>query len=331
MPASPPRPAPGDRIVDFTRRDPAGRAVGFYETYCGRPLLLVIGRGPVAATAGGTVVRLLPPGEPPPDGATAADCLVDGDGAVTRHLGGAADTPAMAFLLDPGLRIADIGPAAAGTGDAWMAAAADRLAALAWPDPPPVARTAPVLVVPRLFDADLCNRLIAAHDGDNAPSGMLRPVDGKPALVADPTAKIRRDHTLGDPSLAGTVTEALARRLVPELARAFYFPLTRHEAFKIVRYDSETGGHFAPHRDNTTADARHRRFALTVNLNTGAYDGGDLVFPEYGPERYAPPAGGAIVFSCALLHAVRPVAAGRRYALISFFAGDEPARRVNFS
>ncbi len=319
--ARPPSPAPGDRLIDFTRRDPNGRAVGFYETYCGRPVLLIVGSGAASVPkTDGTVVRLLAPG----DATAESDDLVDSDGAVTRHLVGDADAPAVAFVLDPALRVVEIVDATdAGT----LSAAAGRLAALAWDEPTTVGRTAPVLIVPGVLAPDLCEALIAAHDADNTASGMLRPVDGKPGLVADPTAKIRQDHTLRDPALAGALTAALARRLVPELARAFYFPLTRHEAFKIVRYDGETGGHFSPHRDNTTPDAAHRRYALTINLNTGGYAGGDLVFPEYGPERYAPLAGGAVVFSCALLHAVRPVTAGRRYAVISFFAGGTPPGR----
>ncbi len=50
---------------------------------------------------------------------------------------------------------------------------------------------------------------------------------------------------------------------------------------------------------------------LTINLNTPEY-------PEYGPERYCPPAGGAIIFSCSLLHEAPPVTKGRRFTLLSF-------------
>lgn len=37
-------------------------------------------------------------------------------------------------------------------------------------------------------------------------------------------------------------------------------------------------------------------------LNSGAFEGGQLCFPEYGPSTYSPPAGGAVVFSCSVLH-----------------------------
>jgi len=94
------------------------------------------------------------------------------------------------------------------------------------------------------------------------------------------------------------------------------------EPFKVVCYDSATGGYFRRHRDNVTPDARHRRFALSINLNDD-YQGGSLVFPEFGPEGYSPPRGGALVFSGELLHEATAVTAGKRYVLLSFLWGDE--------
>ncbi|MBL8709410.1 MAG: 2OG-Fe(II) oxygenase, partial [Rhodospirillaceae bacterium] len=70
--------------------------------------------------------------------------------------------------------------------------------------------------------------------------------------------------------------------------------------------------------DNLSPSTADRRFALTINLNTPEYEGGELVFPEYGPERYSPPAGGAILFSCSLLHEALPVTKGARFTLLSF-------------
>jgi predicted 2-oxoglutarate/Fe(II)-dependent dioxygenase YbiX len=83
-------------------------------------------------------------------------------------------------------------------------------------------------------------------------------------------------------------------------------------------------GRFATHRDNVTADAAHRRFAPTLVLGDD-YEGGELRFPEYGPDRYRPPAGAAFMFPCSLAHEVRPVTAGTRHALITFFADAPPS------
>ena len=71
----------------------------------------------------------------------------------------------------------------------------------------------------------------------------------------------------------------------------------------------------------------HRRFAVSINLNAEEFEGGDLRFPEFGPRTYRPPTGGAVVFSCSLLHEATPVTQGRRYAFLPFLY-DEAGERV---
>ena len=51
-----------------------------------------------------------------------------------------------------------------------------------------------------------------------------------------------------------------------------------------------------------------------------------MSFPEYGPRSFKPPPGGAVVFPCALLHAVSPVTRGRRYAFLPFLYDEEAAK-----
>ena len=65
---------------------------------------------------------------------------------------------------------------------------------------------------------------------------------------------------------------------------------------------------------------------VTLNLNTGEYEGGLLRFPEFGRQTYEPPLGGAIVFSCSLLHEALPVTAGERYAFLPFLYDDAAAK-----
>jgi hypothetical protein len=108
-----------------------------------------------------------------------------------------------------------------------------------------------------------------------------------------------------DSSESQELIEAIRRRLLPEVLKGFGFRVSRMEHFRVGCYDSASGGYFAPHRDNTTPLTKHRRYALTLNLNTGDYEGGLLRFPEYGPQLYAPPAGGAVVFHCSQLGAVQ--------------------------
>ena len=54
---------------------------------------------------------------------------------------------------------------------------------------------------------------------------------------------------------------------------------------------------------------------MTINLNADDYEGGDLRFPEFGPRTYRAPTGGAVVFSCSLLHEATPVTRGRALRL----------------
>ena len=57
---------------------------------------------------------------------------------------------------------------------------------------------------------------------------------------------------------------------------------------------------------------------MSLNLNTGEYEGGLLRFPEFGSQVYTAPAGGAVVFSCSLLHEATPVTRGKRFAFLPF-------------
>ena len=50
------------------------------------------------------------------------------------------------------------------------------------------------------------------------------------------------------------------------------------ERYIVACYDSTEGGYFRPHRDNTTKGTAHRRFAVTLNLNSDEYEGGYLRF-----------------------------------------------------
>jgi predicted 2-oxoglutarate/Fe(II)-dependent dioxygenase YbiX len=113
------------------------------------------------------------------------------------------------------------------------------------------------------------------------------------------------------------------------MARAFQYTATRIERWLVACYDSGKegvgGGFFSAHRDNTTRGTAHRRFACTINLNAEEFEGGELRFPEFGSRQYRAPTGGAVIFSCSLLHEAMPVTAGRRYAFLPFFYDEEGA------
>ena len=64
---------------------------------------------------------------------------------------------------------------------------------------------------------------------------------------------------------------------------------------------------------------------MSINLNDD-FDGGEVSFPEYGSRSFKAPTGGAVVFSCSLLHAVSKVEKGRRYAFLPFLYDDEATK-----
>ena len=188
---------------------------------------------------------------------------------------------------------------------------------------------APVLYVPQVFEPDFCRVLIDAFEsGDTQQSGFYAPRGelGESERVIDSSHKSRRDLLVTDPMLLDQIRRRMDRRIVPEIEKAFTRQVTGAEQYKVVRYDAEAAGHFGPHRDNVVQHHAHRRFAITLNLNDG-YEGGGLLFPEYGPDIYAPDAGDAAIFSCSLLHEAMPVTKGQRYVFLAFLFDEESRQR----
>jgi predicted 2-oxoglutarate/Fe(II)-dependent dioxygenase YbiX len=185
---------------------------------------------------------------------------------------------------------------------------------------------APVLVIPNVFEPELCRHLIKLyeqHGGEE--SGFMREVNGKTVGIHDPSHKKRKDYTIDDPGLIQDLQGRIIRRINPEIEKVHFFRPTRMERYIVSCYAAEDGGHFRVHRDNTTKGTAHRRFAVSINLNN-EFEGGEVSFPEYGPRLYKAPPGGAVVFSCPLLHAVSRVTRGRRYAFLPFLYDDAAAQ-----
>ncbi|MCC5970101.1 MAG: 2OG-Fe(II) oxygenase [Pararhodobacter sp.] len=255
--------------------------------------------------------------------------FLDHDLKVSRALGAApfnseAATPyrPLWIIADPMLRIIETLPA--GVHD--TQAVLDRIERL----PPPeratgIALQAPVLYLPRVFEPELCAELIDRYEAAGGEiSGFMREVDGKTVGLHDPNFKSRRDHIVTDPGLIEHIQGRIVRRVVPEIQRAHAFHPTRMERYIVSCYRADEGGHFAAHRDNTTPGTAHRRFAVSINLND-AFEGGEVSFPEFGPQGFRAPPGGAVVFSCSLLHRVSAVTSGARYAFLPFLYDDAAA------
>jgi len=183
---------------------------------------------------------------------------------------------------------------------------------------------APVLRVVDVLPPVLCAKVLRYYHeqcGDGQPSGVLEYRDGKAEFQINPDVKMRREAVIADKDLEREVHQQIEANVLPQIYRAFHYPVQQREHFKIISYEAGNG-YFRAHRDNETPDVAYRRFAMTLNLNTGEYSGGQLRFPEFGERLYSAPAGGALVFSCSLLHEVVPITQGRRVALTSFFFGQ---------
>lgn len=223
------------------------------------------------------------------------------------------------LLLDPSLRVIAAEPIE--NAEAMFA----RVSALPAPsDHAGVPLHAPVLVAPRIFEPELCRALIARHEASGgAFTGVMRDDGDRTVAVMDELKK-RRDIWLDDPELQAAIRLRLERRLFPLIKMAFEFRVTRIERYLVSCYDAADHAVFHPHRDNTTQGTAHRRFACSLNLNDD-FDGGDLRFAEYGSATYRPPPGGAVVFSCTMMHEALPVTRGRRYAFLPFFYDEAAA------
>ena len=186
---------------------------------------------------------------------------------------------------------------------------------------------APILVVPRVFEPELCRMLIRYYDERGGEeSGFMQERNGMTVAVHDYGHKRRRDQDIEDERLRRSCMVRIHDRLAPVMHRAFQFRATRIERYIVACYEGTVGGHFRAHRDNTTKGTAHRRFAVSLHLNTGEYEGGYVRFPEFGPQLYIAPVGGAVVFSCSLLHEATPVTRGRRYMFLPFLYDEEAAK-----
>lgn len=246
-------------------------------------------------------------------------------GAAPREAMGSVQLRRFWMVLNPTLRVRAIFPFRPDGGERADVAAylralppADRFAGFEIP--------APILVVPDVFEPDFCRHLIGLYQehGGNE-SGFMQEVDGRTVPAYDRATKSRKDFVIEDEGLIRQVQQRIVRRVNPEIEKVHFFRPTRMERYIVSCYAAEDGGHFRAHRDNTTSGTAHRRFAVSINLNDD-FEGGEVMFPEYGARTYKAPVGGAVVFSCPLLHAVTPVTRGRRYAFLPFIYDEAAAR-----
>jgi predicted 2-oxoglutarate/Fe(II)-dependent dioxygenase YbiX len=223
-------------------------------------------------------------------------------------------------ILDPMLRVVEVAP----LDEADRAFGVLRRSLVQ--DPASAYTPAPLLTLAHIFEPELCAHLITQFERDGGKdTGFMQDQGGRSVENFDGTWKRRRDCHLTDRHLIASLRARIGRRICPEIKKAFQMRPTRIERDLVARYDSETGGHFGPHRDDTGNAIAHRRFAVSINLNED-FEGGEISFPEYSPQTFKPAPGTAVVFSASILHQVSRVTRGRRYVFLTFLFDEEAER-----
>ena len=330
--------ARGERAPDFALPvDGQEGATRYYGLVGGRPAVLVLAGEPrdgavrdlmarlPALVASDLDVHVVVAGSSPGQGATSdlpAGTFHDPGGQVHEAYGVTREDAPVVVVLDPNVRVLGAMP----VGDVYttLAEVAGTVPAPSDDDGEPAPRLAPVLLVPDALDGDLREELMARWETEGAvETGVESVVEGERAEATDVRRKRRRDIVITDRGLQRRLTQHIGARLFPELEKAFAFRAGGFEGFKVGCYTAEDRGYFEAHRDNLSTGTAHRRFGLTINLNDD-YAGGELRFPEYGPARFRPAAGEALLFSGSHLHEVLPVERARRFVLLSFVLARSP-------
>ena len=252
--------------------------------------------------------------------------LVDQTGGVFRLAGVEGDEVAL-LVIGANLHVIDIVAAASApvTIDRILGELERRARGLGLNTPP---LHPPVLAVPDVFSpADNAHlmSIFNTRGQEFVEPGHLalgnRTTDCK-MRIPDLGRRDRIDHWVVESDTQAFITDRLRRRLFPEIRKAFNYQVTKHERYRLARYEGERGGEQMGHRDNIDPSVAHRRFAVTINLNAEDYEGAELRFPEYSDQLYKPASGTAIVFSCSLLHEVVGMRSGSRFAMLAFLFGE---------
>ncbi len=190
-----------------------------------------------------------------------------------------------------------------------------------WAPPHP-----PILLIPNVLSPEECGQLVQSFE-TGSPLMIRPPRAGEIAgnykiPVYEHDRQDRVDQIIKDEKTLAFIDERLWGRITPMIQKAFAFEVTRREDLHIARYVGDRGGNTMGHRDNVSAATGYRRFALSMSLNED-FEGGEIVFKEFSPRGYRPPAGTAMVFSSSLLHEVQETTKGTRYNLISHLFNED--------
>jgi peroxiredoxin/predicted 2-oxoglutarate/Fe(II)-dependent dioxygenase YbiX len=337
--AAPP-PEVGDFAPNFHLPDEKGKPfILRADQVAGRPVLLCFSPPePDAATLASLrdaaaelkelgAVALIVRDAAPPENAALLErhglplrAISDPNGKLRQAYGLEGEAGTSFVLLSPNQRIQAVAPELAIVLERVRREAGRREDVAARPHPP-------VLIVPEALSRADCRRLIELCERPGWPTRSVADhlqERGNYKIEINDYGRVDRvDFVVQEAETLRWLDQRIHRRVLPEILKAFQYRVTKRERFHIARYEGARGGFQHGHRDNPTPELAHRRFALSLNLNTEEYEGGALRFPEYGAQRYRAETGAALVFSSSLLHEVLEVTSGRRYVLLSHLYGAD--------
>lgn len=153
---------------------------------------------------------------------------------------------------------------------------------------------APLLMIPTVIEPGLCQRILA-------------------------------EKKISQPFLS-YIDKRLYTRVVPEVIKAFQYKPTRRELPIILTKEVTPPYPVTRFCSNSTPQTAHRRYAVQIWLNTDAFKGGGISFPEFGRGIYKPRIGDALVYSCGLLQENILVKEGEEHRLVSYFYDEQMAQ-----
>ena len=336
----------GDRVPDFLLPDRHGEGKFLYVEACGKPIVVFLARSLAAprlrAQLGGfaslrrgddTSAHCFAITQDDPERLATIEearefpgsILIDHHGVSEKAFGTPWDrlgTSSRTYVLDPNQRVLAVYDEHC---EDQAARASDLVAGLRlFGESLQPRDIAPVLMIPRVFEPEFCRHLIDVfHERGFEETGTITTREGRRVQQVDHSMKRRFDHLIEDRELLEAIHWRFARRVAPEMRKAFRYSLAEAEGFRLACYRSRERGYFRAHRDNVSPAVAHRCFAVSLNLNSEEYEGGGLRFPEYGAHVYKPDTGEAVIFSCSLLHEAMDVTAGERFVLLGFLLGAE--------
>lgn len=313
---------PGDRIPNFMLPDPQGELRLFYRAIAGWPTVLLLAAN-TAMQDQWDEIKGLAAAAPALHAAGATLMIVSNDGIdslamvakiIPEHAHWLADikgvvnlglrqgalfafTGAVCFVLDANQRIIEMRGAEPGHAEWALAMLKARQGEL----PQQLSTIAPVLLLPSVLDGEDCAGLLKQISNANTPSGSA---------------------PIADKALAERIGKILLRRIGPEVEKAFSFDDFVFESLALRWDDSAAAADRRAEVDDPAVQGRS--FSLIVDLASEAYNGGEILFPEYGPHCYRTGTGGALVFAGTLLRDLQPVSTGRRCLLVATLRRPRP-------